>query len=827
LVLLLLVAVGYFVAEGLKMSYSAIQGPIAESGGDADEHAGQPRNVPVEFSERFGPPERIVVDDGADSANALYASGIRDWELSLSFVGASYPVAAYLLEHGRDYPKMREVARIARFAPPLDAGNKWLESARVSVNFDPDANPPDGNRQYFIGLIPESARHVGACVRIGSAASMLDASAISLPDVSFAEGRPLEIRLVGPGGDPVEGVEVVPLCDANWLMGSGIWRIRGKSNNVGVIRFPEPLRNVVLMSDTPGWRIGASDERIVVVDGVRDVRIEPNQTISGIVVDSTGIPMSGVLVDAVGMRGYTLSESLQSVSDDRGRFSIPNSLPDGVAVELFCALNRRGDTRDRVPSISEVPVAVQGLVVQMGDLSKVSLRVVRDENGEPVKNYAVDLHGEAGAALGALSGYHHGGVLVLRVRVDQVTHAKVIPVSKDMKPSSKVKLTPGQGVIEVRLGKALPLEIVVMDYADRPIKGVEMTLREARVDTDPYGAGIRPVTNFIDSDRASTDDSGRVVLWHAQGARQVQLLSVIGSETVAKRMVQTNIGQQIVRLDTIGLASARIAQLHGMSGARYCVEYRRLGGSSAQHRIVQVGLDGVVDSCALPAGSYEAWLLAGEEGGSVAARPAIGLLATVDVESGKDHFWDWLPPGRACRVELSLMGVAGPGVNAPDAVVVLTSVDAEGRRGSSFSAPVDRVSNRANLELIPGKYCVEYFELVDRTNWRVFLSGEICSIDAAGSFPVQLHSAAVEIEDVNGPVEGVGVIRLIDRTSPFDGAYPFRNESGVLRSDMLAPGRYQVQLQDGRQAIVEIPWSNTVPSRGVDGLRIRADFRRL
>lgn len=815
----MLMALCVAIAAGLMAHGLGLQSPNPGSVAIPHERSHEPMGGIADSAGMGAQSELVQANDRVAAKDPEQGSAWREWDLSLRLTGAKRAVSVYLLEYGRDHPRIREVAQLARLSAPSDAGEAWSASVRASVNFDPNADPPSSTTQFFLGLLPDDTQQVGVRLGIGSAASMLEAAAPALLNANFVDGRPLEIRLVSPGGDPVAGVEIVPQCDANWWRDPNGWRLRGKSNQYGVIKFAEPLRDVRLLSDTPGWRVASSDERFVATDGVRDVLVEPEQVISGHVVDSAGNALSGVLVEVIGM------PSLVSVSDSRGRFAIANSIPEGLTVALSCSLDGRGDTRGKIPVVSGIPGSMRDLVLAMGDLCKVSIRVVRDEDGSPVTKYALNLYGEVDSASDVFSGFHHDGVVVLRVRADQVTHFAVIPEEKDVKRSAKIVVGRDSGDVEVRLDKAMPIQILALDYAGRPIKDLQITLREARMDMEKRDAELRPVAHFSDSDRNWTDKDGLAVLWHGEGARQVQLLCAIGSETVFKQALQVHEGQHVVRLDMLGHVSAHVDHLSGgvdgVDVAHHHAEYRRVGGYAAQHRRVKVGHDGAVEPCVLPSGTYEVWLLGGKE-----LLSDLGQLAVVDVDSGRDHHWRWQPPAKPCRVDLVFLGVSGPGVDAPDAVAVLTTVDAKGRRGSSFSVTVDRLSHRAKADLPLGRYCVEYTEFSDRSSWRMFLGSDLCNIDASGTVTVQLYSAAVDIEDVNGPIEGAGTYQVSERFSALEGAYPLQNKDGVLRSGMLAPGRYIIQLQDGREATVEIPWGSKASSRGVDTLRIRADFKK-
>ncbi|MBX3464494.1 MAG: carboxypeptidase regulatory-like domain-containing protein [Planctomycetes bacterium] len=764
---------------------------------------------------------------GIEALSAAHAAS-RSWTLHVRLRGTDKPVMAYLLDHGRVVPQLQEIAPVARLWPPADAGQTWQASLQISLDLDPHASPPGGDRQYFLGLLPGDGVHAGARVRIGMLADMLDEASLSLPDVELAAGRWLEVRLIGPGDRPIAGVEVVPIFGGNWLTSEGDWRVRGTSDAEGRIRFEEAMHQVWLVSRDPAWRVAAADERFEVPDGIRDVRVEPAQSVAGVVVDARGRNMPGVTVIAMPRDGGRTHGELRAVSDHRGVFSLANDLPEGAVVDLYCALYGREDTRCGTPLLSGVQCKAHDVVLQMDELGEVSLRVVRDEDAAPVERYGLELHGEHGASPGAYAGHHHDGLTVLRVRRDQPTHVVVVPGAKDLKRSGRVLLSPAASdVREIRLRNAIALHVSVVDFAGRPVGEVDLTLREARVDVEDGAPGMRPVVTHIEADRARTDASGRATLWRAQEARQVQLRATLGTEEVANcRIAVAAVADEthVLRLDRVGVGAARIAPWVGEPGTRHAVEYRRMGSRAGPHPKIAVSPSGEVSTCALPAGAYEVWLLSGDELGNAASPREVGQLAAIEILAGQDRFWQWAPPTPLYRTEIVLSGMAGPGVHSPDAVVELTSLDDEGRRGSSFSARVDRTSHRAALHLPRGRYCALYSEFEDAASWRVYLGTRVYDVEAEGRIDVVVHAAAVEIEDTNGPITGGATCQVLERLAPYEDHYPFENDQGVLRSGLLPPGRYLVVLEDGRQGSVEVAWGQVRLAGDVRPLRLRVAF---
>ena len=386
---------------------------------------------------------------------------------------------------------------------------------------------------------------------------------VELDDVVLEPEARLEGRVVGPDGEGIANA------------GVGLFQPRSQrlpEEMQAVRALDEPLstdadgafRARRLQADVPvhvlvsaeGYRQSQPVDLVPPLEEPVTIRLDPETSAAGVVVDPAGRPVAGVRVEATTRSGQATQTSSGPGTDEEGRFSIRSIAPGSVSFE---ASGRGYVTRE--PVIVEIapgtsPDSIRIEVVEGG---RVVGRVV-GPGGGPVEDARVV------ASWHDSSGFGMEGNQV-EVAADGSFEVRELPE----RTVSLLAEAPGYVVarrdVDVVAGSVPSVELVlqrglevsgqVVDASGRPLAAAQVTLTAAAF-TAPSGARERRPTRPIEG---QTDADGRFRLSGAPPGDFELVVRPGGSRQVVREAVSVadrSVSGILVRIPEAGRISGRI-----------------------------------------------------------------------------------------------------------------------------------------------------------------------------------------------------------------------------------------------------------------------------
>ncbi|MGV8040661.1 MAG: carboxypeptidase regulatory-like domain-containing protein [Thermoanaerobaculaceae bacterium] len=581
--------------------------------------------------------------------------------------------------------------------------------------------------------------------------------------VTFEAGASLAVKVLDPGGQPLEGA-AVRVFARDREERPGAWRPR----LIELLR-QEPAGTAV--SDGEGWaEVGALPvgkawvllahpgyvSRVLEAEVPREgvdlgaQTLEAGAAVAGRVVDEGGRGLAGAEVSV--HAGDVSGGAAQSDAD--GRFEVAD-LPRQGEATIYADLKgymTPAPVKVTLPAASEVTIRLRAA-------RSLSGRVVDAETQEPVKDAWVDASLDSGWLNRSTARTDERGEFAL----EEVEPGEIVVAvrAKGYRHASQSVRVPAEGevpAVTVAIHRGLELRGRVLDAEGQPAPGVQVAARQAEVDV----ASAQPRSY---GEARSGSDGGFAIDGLGPGKHAVEAAADDGG--TARTVAEPGGPDALLRLERPGAVQGRVRAGEGVSVAGIKLRVYGGGGYSRETRTDDAGAFGFER---VPAGTLN--LMA--EGHSVARRSQEVKVAS----------------GRTTTVEVVLESTG----TVVGTVKGVTPAELEGTEVSHFGGVVrpgpDGVFRVENVR--EGRTQVRVTLRSDgraRTVPADVVAGETTTVEVDFSEGVRVSGS---VRRASGEAAGLLVTVNGSGSRGSDGT----DETGAFAVEGVAPGRVELEVRD-------------------------------